>query len=145
MNIGAPITGGCLRPQTTIQIANDLVQSHELELQHSFTNWWLVQLTVGLEQPLHEDFEASDVEFDTEFALIKRKGDGVAVSFQGGYEKSTIGQADVLAFGPIVELASGKLLVTLNPLFTGQARSRLCAHGANGNYPRSEKDMVRPR
>ena len=53
--------------------ANDLVQSHELELQHSFTEWWLVQLTVGLEQPLHEDFEASDVEFETEFALIKRR------------------------------------------------------------------------
>jgi len=42
------------------------------------------------------------------------------LSIQGGYEKSTNGQADVLAFGPIVELASGKLLVTLNPLFTGQ-------------------------
>ena len=67
------------------------------------------QLTVGLEQPLHEDFEASDVEFETEFALIKREGDGIALSIQGGYEKSTIGQADVLAFGPIVELASGKL------------------------------------
>jgi hypothetical protein len=34
------------------------------------------------------------------------------LSIQGGYEKSTNGQADVLAFGPIVELASGKLLVT---------------------------------
>ena len=32
------------------------------------------------EQPLHEDFEASDVEFETEFALIKRDGDGIALS-----------------------------------------------------------------
>ena len=86
------------------------MQSHEFELQYSLTDWWLVQLTVGLEQPLHEEFEASDVEFETEFALIKRKGDGIALSFQGGYEKSTNGQADVLGFGPIVELASGKLL-----------------------------------
>ena len=109
-------------PEATVNNpnANDLVQSHEFEAQYSLTDWWLVQLTVGLEQPLHEDFEASDVEFETEFALIKRKGDGTAVSFQMGYEKSTNGQADVLGFGPIVELASGKLLITLNPLFTDQ-------------------------
>jgi len=74
--------------------ANDLVQSHEFELQYSPTNWWLLQLTLGTEQPLHEEFEASDVEFETEFALIKRKGDGIALSFQGGYEKSTIGEAE---------------------------------------------------
>jgi hypothetical protein len=100
--------------------ANDLVQSHEFELEYSPTNWWLLQLTVELDQPLHEDFEASSVEFETEFALIKRKGDGIALSFQGGYEQSTIGEADVLEFGPIVELASGKLLVTFNPEFTGE-------------------------
>src|SRR5262249_10433519 len=100
--------------------ANDLVQSHEFELQYSPTYWWLLQLTLETDQPLHEDFEASDVEFETEFALIKRKGDGTAVSFQVGYEKSTNGEADVLEFGPIVELASGKLLITFNPLFTDQ-------------------------
>ena len=61
--------------------ANDLVQSHEFELQHSFTNWFLLQLTVSLEQPLHEDLEASSVEFEPEFALIKRKGNGIALSF----------------------------------------------------------------
>ena len=27
--------------------ANDLVQSHEFELQHSFTDWWLVQTHRG--------------------------------------------------------------------------------------------------
>jgi hypothetical protein len=124
--------------------ANDLVQSHELELQHSFTNWWLVQLTVGLEQPLHEDFEASDVEFETEFALIKRKDDGIALSFQGGYEQSTIGQADVLAFGPIMELANGKLLVTLNPLFTGQVGPNRETEGLGFEYGwRAEYDFAK--
>ncbi len=100
--------------------ANDLVQSHEFELQYGVTNWWLLQLTLGTEQPLDEDFNLSDVEFETEFALIKRKGDGIALSFQGGYEKSVIGEADVVGFGPIVELADKKLLITLNPLFTDQ-------------------------
>ena len=75
--------------------ANDLVQSHELELQHSFTDWWLVQLTVELDQPLHEDFEASGVEFETEFALTlpcwfiqptepRHRSDPVLESRQGG-------------------------------------------------------------
>jgi hypothetical protein len=124
--------------------ANDLVQSHEFELQHSFTDWWLVQLTVGLEQPLHDDFEASDVELETEFALIKRKGNGIALSIQGGYEKSTIGQADVFAFGPIVELASGKLLVTLNPLFTGQVGPDRETEGLGFDYGwRAEYDFAR--
>jgi hypothetical protein len=84
--------------------ANDLVQSHEFELEYGLTDWWQVQLTLGLEQPLHENFEASEVEFETEFALIKRKGDGAALSFQVGYEQSTNGQADALGFGPIIEL-----------------------------------------
>jgi len=124
--------------------ANDLVQSHELEVQYSPTDWWLVQLTVGLEQPLHEDFEASDVEFETEFALIKRKGDGTAVSFQVGYEKSTNGEADVLGFGPIVELASGKLLITLNPLFTDQVGPERETEGLGFEYGwRAEYDFAK--
>ncbi len=100
--------------------ANDLVQSHEFEFQYSPTDWWLMQLTLGTDRPLHEDFNLSDVEIETEFALIKRKGDGIALSLQGGYEKSVLGEADTVGFGPIVELAHGNLLITLNPLFTDQ-------------------------
>lgn len=64
--------------------ANDLVQSHEFELEHAFINWWLMQFTLGTEQPLHEDFNLIDVEIESEFGLIKRKGDGIALSFQVG-------------------------------------------------------------
>jgi hypothetical protein len=124
--------------------ANDLVQSHEFELQYSFTNWLLVQLTVGLEQPLHEDFEASDFEIEPEVALIKRKGDGIALSFQGGYEKSTNGEADVIGFGPIVELARDKLLITLNPLFTGQVGPNRETEGLGFEYGwRAEYDFAK--
>jgi hypothetical protein len=120
------------------------VQSHELELQYSPTDWWLVQLTVELDQPLHEDFEASGVEFETEFALIKRKGDGTAVSFQVGYEKSTNGEADVLGFGPIFEFASKKLLITLNPLFTDQVGPERETAGLGFEYGwRAEYDFAK--
>ena len=37
---------------------------------------------------MHEDFNLSDVEIESELALIKRKGDGIALSFQVGYEQA---------------------------------------------------------
>src|SRR6476659_6142056 len=62
--------------------ANDLVQSHELEFQMGITDWWLVSVTGGFDQPLGEDLKGSAVEVETQFALLKRQGDGIAVSFQ---------------------------------------------------------------
>src|SRR5215470_6080764 len=123
---------------------NDLVQSHEFELQYSPTDWWLLQLTLETDQPLLEDFEASEVEFETEFALIKRKGDGTAVSFLLEYEKSTNGEADVLEFGPIVEFASKKLLITLNPFFTDQVGPERETAGLGFEYGwRAEYDFAK--
>ena len=40
------------------------------------------------EQPIDENLHASAVEIDTKFALIKRMGDGIAVSFQLRYEQA---------------------------------------------------------
>ncbi len=42
-------------------------------------------MTSGFDQPLGENLQASSVEIETEFAMIKREGDGVALSFQQGY------------------------------------------------------------
>ena len=102
--------------------ANDVVQSRELELSYGLTNWWLVQFTTGSEQPLGESLRVSDVEFESEFVLIKREGDGIALSFQGGYEQATGngGDPNQIGFGPIVEVASGAFLLTLNPIVTKQ-------------------------
>jgi hypothetical protein len=61
---------------------------------------------------------------ETEFAMLKRQGDGIALSFQTGYEQAFNHDAQIdgdpnqFGFGPIVELADGPLLLTLNPLFT---------------------------
>src|SRR6478672_13751334 len=59
--------------------ANDLIQSHELEFSMGINDWWLIQVTGGFDQPLHEDLQASSVEVESEFALLKREGNGVAV------------------------------------------------------------------
>jgi hypothetical protein len=72
----------------TNENANDLVQSHEFELQMGVTDWWLLSVTAGLDQPLGENLQGSAVEVETEFALLKRRGDGIALSFQTGYEQA---------------------------------------------------------
>jgi len=146
-NIVAPTNWGEPEDTDNNENANDLVQSHEFELQYGVTNWWLMQLTLGTEQPLHEDFNLSDVEIETEFALIKRKGDGIALSFQGGYEQAINHgdekDANVIGFGPIVELASGKLLITLNPLFTDQVGPNRDTDGLGFEYGlRAEYDFA---
>jgi len=122
--------------------ANDLVQSHEIELQMGISD----SGDGGFDQPLHENLQRSSVEIETEFAMIKRHRDGVALSFQAGYEQAINhgvqvgGDANQFEFGPIVEVASGKFLLTLNPLFTKQIGT--CAdqeglgfeYGGRGEY-----------
>ena len=41
----------------TNENANDLVQSHEFELQMGITDWWLLSVTAGLDQPLGENLQ----------------------------------------------------------------------------------------
>ena len=66
-----------------------------------------------------EDFDLTSVEFETQIELVERKGNGLGLAFQGGWGIATVGgEADEIEFGPIVELASGTFLLTLNPLFT---------------------------
>jgi hypothetical protein len=134
----------------TNENANDLVQSHELELQMGVTDWWLLSVTAGLDQPLGENLQGSAVEVETEFALLKRQGDGIALSFQTGYEQAfnhgaqTDGDPNQFGFGPIVELAKGPLLLTLNPLFTKQIGTFADQEGLGFEYGwRGEYDFTK--
>ena len=105
---------------------NNTVQSHELEMQMGITNWWMISAVVGFDQPLGEDLQASSVEVETQFGLIRREGNGVGLAFQMQYEQAINhgaqedGDPNEFAVGPIVELARGPLLLTFNPLFGKQ-------------------------
>lgn len=102
---------------------NNTVQSHELELQMGITNWWMISVVAGFDQPLGEDLQASSVEVETQFGLIRREDNGVGLAFQMEYEQAINhgaqedGEPNEFAIGPIVELAKGPLLLTFNPLF----------------------------
>ena len=70
--------------------------------------------------------------------------DCAAPSFELTKSRRNPLSVDVLAFGPIVELASEKLLVTLNPLFTGQVGPNRETEGLGFEYGwRAEYDFAK--
>jgi hypothetical protein len=98
-----------------------LRQSHDFEIQYGITERWMVSVGVSADEPLDGDFALSSAEVELQYEIVERKGNGLGLAFQGGYGFATRGgEADEIEFGPIVELASGKALLTLNPIFASQ-------------------------
>ncbi|MGH6826181.1 hypothetical protein [Methyloceanibacter sp.] len=131
--------------------ANDLVQSNEIELQMGISDWWMISVTSGFDKPLGGDLQATAVEVETQFGLVKREGSGLGLAFQMGYEKAINNhkhlddaEANQFGFGPIVELATGKFLLTLNPLFTRQLGTYANQEGLGFEYGwRGEYDFTK--
>ena len=126
-------------------------RSHEIELRMGINDWWLIAVGGDFEQPVGENLHASGVEIETEFALIKRISDGIALSFQLRYEQALNhgvqeeGEPNEFGFGPIVELAKGPLLLTFNPLFTKQIGTFADQEGLGFDYGwRAEYDLNKP-
>jgi hypothetical protein len=122
-----------------------LRQSHDFEVQWGITERFMFSAGFTADQPLDEDFNVSAVEFEAEYELIERKGNGIGLSLDTSYGIATRGgEADEIEFGPIVELASGKLLVTLNPFFTGQVGDNANTDGLGFQYGwRAEYDFAK--
>ncbi len=98
-----------------------LRQSHDLEIQYGITERWMVSGTLSADEPIDDDFNLSGVEIEAQYELIEREGNGFGLALAAGYGFATrAGEADELEFAPIVELASGPLLLTLNPYFGTQ-------------------------
>jgi len=60
----------------TNENANNLVQSHEFELQMGITDWWLLSVTTGLDQPRGESLQGNAVEIglSSHCSSVKAKG-----------------------------------------------------------------------
>jgi hypothetical protein len=81
----------------------------------------MISTALSADEPLDEDFDLSSVEIELQYEVIERKGNGLGLAFIGAYGFATRGgEADEIEFAPFVELASGKALLTLNPIFTAQ-------------------------
>jgi len=128
--------------------ANDLVQSNELELQMGITDWWMISVTSGFDKALGENLQATALEVETQFGLVRREGNGLGLAFQMGFSQAlnhgvqVDGEPNEFAFGPIVELARGPLLLTLNPLFGKQIGTFADQEGLGFDYGwRGEYDV----
>lgn len=112
-----------------------LRQSHDFELQWGVADRLLLSFTLSADEPLDADFDLSAVEIEGQYELIEREGNGIGLAFNGAYGFATRGgEADEIEFGPIVELASGKLLITLNPFFTAQVGDNRVTDGLGLDY-----------
>ena len=98
-----------------------LRQSHEFEIQMSPTSHWLLALTHAFDEPADGEFRLSAIEFESQIEIITLEGDGLGLAIQGGIEKPVFEAGDEeppdFHFGPILEVAQDKFLLTLNPLF----------------------------
>jgi hypothetical protein len=98
-----------------------LRDSHQVDLQMGVTDWWMLSITPGFEQPLGENLGLSSIEIGTQVQFLKRKGDGVALGFQASYAQATVqGNANQITSGPIFEVVEGPLSFIFDPLFTKQ-------------------------
>jgi hypothetical protein len=122
-----------------------LRQSHDFEFSHGITERWLFSTTLGTDEPLDGDYDVSSVEVELQYEIIQREGNGLGLAFTGGYGFATRGgEADEIEFGPIVELATGKLLLTLNPFFSAQVGDNRESDGLGFEYGwRAEYDFAK--
>ena len=122
-----------------------LRQSHDLEFEYGLTDRWLFSTTISADEPVDQDFNLSSVELGLQYEFMKRRGDGIAMAIQTEYGFATRGgDPDEFGFGPIVELASGKLLITLNPIFSTQVGENRNQDGFGFDYGwRAEYDFAK--
>ena len=113
-----------------------LRQSHDFEfaLRHHRADGCFPP-RLSTDEPLDGNFALSSVEVELQYEIVERKGNGLGLAFTGGYGFATRGgEADEIEFGPIVELASGKLLLTLNPFFSAQVGEHRETDGLGFEY-----------
>ena len=90
---------------------------------------------LSADEPLDKNFNVSSVEAELQYELIEREGNGLGLAFLGAYGFATRGgEADEIEFGPIVELASGKALLTTNTFFTSQVGDNRETDGLGFEY-----------
>jgi hypothetical protein len=115
-----------------------LRQSHEAELQMSVTSHWLLAVTHGFEQAADDTLKLTSIEAETQVELITLEGEGLGLAVQGGVEQPVLDaredEAGDYHFGPIVELAKNKFLLTLNPLFYKERGDRAEQDGWGFEY-----------
>jgi hypothetical protein len=122
-----------------------LRQSHDFEFQWGISDRLMFSTALAADEPLEGTFDLSSIEMELQYELIQRMGNGLGLAFIGAYGIATrSGEADEIEFGPIVELAAGKALLTVNPFFTSQVGDNRETDGLGFEYGwRGEYDFAK--
>jgi hypothetical protein len=98
-----------------------LRQSHDFEIQMGITDRWMLSTALISVVPEGETWIAEAIEAEVQYELKEREGNGLGLAFQFGYGVATQAEtANEIEFGPIVELATGRFLLIVNPFFSDQ-------------------------
>jgi hypothetical protein len=112
-----------------------LRQSHDFEFQYGITERFMFSTTLITDEPLEDNYGVSGVELELQYELIEREGNGVGLAFIGAYGFATRSkEADEIEFGPIMEIASGKFLLTTNTFFSSQVGDHRETDGLGFEY-----------
>lgn len=115
-----------------------LRQSHELEIQYGLTSFWALRLTPNVEQPAGASLEFTTIGLETQFVLVPRHGGTFGLALMGGYAPVSwfvdLEEPDEFEFGPVIEVAQGGWLLTLNPRLVDQVGRHAETEGLGFEY-----------
>ncbi|MCB1442219.1 MAG: hypothetical protein KDJ72_04280 [Methyloceanibacter sp.] len=114
-----------------------LRQSHDFEIEYGITERFKLSATLGTDEPITDAYGVSSVEIEAQYELMERVDgeDGWALAFAAGYGFATRSdEADEIEFGPIIEYATGPLILTINTYLSGQVGDNVEADGLGFQY-----------
>ena len=96
-----------------------LRQSHEVEFQLGVTDFLMLRVTPNVEEPDGDSLELVSIGLEAQFVIVPRDDGAFGLAFMVGYGPTSVfdqvEEPDEFEFGPVVELATKRWLLTLNP------------------------------
>ena len=126
-----------------------LRQSHEVEFQLGITDFLMLRVTPNVEEPDGESLELVNLGLEAQFVIVPRNDGVFGLAFMVGYGPTSffdqVEKPDEFEFGPVVELATDRWLLTLNPRLFDQSGRFADQDGLGFEYASQLKYQFSPR
>ena len=126
-----------------------LRQSHEVEFQLGITDFLMLRVTPNVEEPDGESMELVSLGLEAQFVLKPRDDGTFGLAFMLGYGPTSnfvdVDEPDEFEFGPVLELATERWLLTANPRLIEQLGEFADQDGLGFEYATQLKYQFAPR